>query len=86
MKKIYELIEKYDNRPEADYVINFGNSMDFDDLEPSDDAYKTAAEAIIAAKKYLNYNDDYKTAEVVLMPEDDNNINEVIYRIFKRIK
>ena len=85
MGKINELIDHYDNRPEADYVINFGNSMDFDDLEPSGDAYRTSAEAIAAANDYLSSN-KYQAIEVVLMPEDDDDINEVIYRVYKRIK
>ena len=85
MKKIKfkTLIKKYDNRPEADYVINLGNNMDFDDwdLEPSGDAFRTSAEAIEAANN--NYP-DYQAVEVVLMPEDDDDINEVIYRKYKR--
>ena len=82
MKKarLNKLIDNYDNRPEADYVINFGNSMDFDDLEPSGDAFKTSVEAIEAANN--NYP-DYQAVEVVLMPEDNDDINEVIYRVFK---
>ena len=85
MGKINGLIYSYDNRPEADYVINFGKSMDFDDLEPSGDAYRTSTEAIAAANNYLSSN-KHKAIEVVLMPEDDDDINEVIYRAYKRIK
>ena len=85
MGKINELIDHYDNRPEADYVINFGNSMDFDDLEPSGDAYITSTKAIAAANNYLRFN-RHQAIEVVLMPEDDDDINEVIYRVYKRIK
>lgn len=83
--KLKTLVKKYDNRPEADYVINFGNNTNFDGfdlgpLEPSGDAFKTSAEAIEAANN--NYP-NYQAVEVVLMPEDNDNINEVIYRVFK---
>lgn len=78
--KLKTLVKRYDKRPAADYVINLGNSLDFNDLEPSGDAFKTSAEAIEAANN--NYL-DYQAVEVVLMPEDNYDINEVIYRVFK---
>lgn len=58
---------------ENDYIINVGDSRD--DLTPIDSA-KTKEEAIKKAKLYL---EDWKYSEVVYMPCDDDDINDVIW-------
>ena len=58
-----------------DYLLNTGT--EFDNLDPSK-AYITAEEAIEAAKEITQTTG--KIAEVVYMPEDDMDINEVIFR------
>lgn len=72
--------EYYDYDPDLvektyDYIINAG---DYDDeLDPYHTAYSTKEEAIEEAKKLL---DTYEFTEVVYMPEDDEDINEVVWR------
>lgn len=58
---------------ENDYIINVGDSRD--DLTPIDSA-KTKEEAIKKAKLYL---EDWKYSEVVYMPCDNDDINDVIW-------
>jgi hypothetical protein len=55
-----------------DYIINVGA-----DLDPYDVAFSTKEAAIEEAKKLL---DTYDFTEVVYMPEDDVEINEVVWR------
>ena len=58
-----------------DYIINTG---DYDDeLDPYHTAYSTKEEAIREAQRLLT---DYNFTEVVYMPEDDEDINEVVWR------
>ena len=58
-----------------DYIINVG---DYDDeLDPYHTAYATKETAIKRAKKLLN---KYEFTEVVYMPEEDEDINEVVWR------
>lgn len=58
-----------------DYIINVG---DYDDeLDPHDEAFSTKEEAIEEAKKLL---DTYEFTEVVYMPEDDPDTNDVVWR------
>ena len=56
-----------------DYVINVGD----DDLDPYEIAFSTKEAAIEEAKKLL---DRYSYSEVVYMPEDDVDTNEVVWR------
>lgn len=58
-----------------DYIINVSN--DLEDWDPVDTA-QTKKEAIETAKSYLMGR--YKYAEVVYMPEDDLDTNDVIWR------
>ena len=58
-----------------DYIINVG--MEKDDLEPAL-AYPTKDEAIREAQKLNDLF--YEFTEVVYMPEDDVDTNEVIWR------
>ena len=58
-----------------DYIINAG--MEKDDLEPAL-AYSTKDEAIREAQKLNDLF--YEFTEVVYMPEDDVDTNEVIWR------
>lgn len=58
-----------------DYVINIGYYDD--DLYPYDTAYSSEVEAIEQAKWLL---EEYNFTEVVYMPEDDEDINEVVWR------
>ena len=57
-----------------EYIINAGNSLD--ELRPTYSA-PTEEEAISGAKELLS---TYKYTEVVFMPCDDLDINEVIWR------
>jgi hypothetical protein len=56
-----------------DYVINVGNY----DLYPYGLSFSTKDAAIEEAKKLL---EQYSYSEVVYMPEDDVDVNEVIWR------
>ena len=60
-----------------DYIINVGYSND--ELEPYDTAYSSEVEAIEEAK-WLVELEAYGFTEVVYMPEDDDDINEVVWR------
>lgn len=58
-----------------DYIINVG---DYDDeLDPYHTAYSTKEEAIREAQRLLN---KYEFTEVVYMPEDDIDTNDVVWR------
>ncbi len=61
----------------ADYVLNVGVKVD--DLEPTD-AFITLDSAKIVADHYAKLG---KFAEVVYMPEDDVNVNDVLYRTWQ---
>lgn len=61
----------------ADYVLNVGEKVD--DLEPTD-AFVTLESAKIVADHYAKLG---KFAEVVYMPEDDVNVNDVFYRTWQ---
>ena len=58
-----------------DYIINVG--MEKDDLEPAF-AFPTKDEAIREAQKLFDLF--YEFTEVVFMPEDDVDTNEVVWR------
>ena len=58
-----------------DYIINVG--MEKEELEPVL-AYPEKYKAIIEAKKLVNLF--YEYAEVVYMPEDDVDTNDVVWR------
>lgn len=56
-----------------DYIINVG--QDKQDLGPFESAH-TGEEAIARA---LELSEEYKMVEVVYMPQDDEDINEIIW-------
>jgi hypothetical protein len=64
----FETMTQEDN----DYIINVGQTRD--NLRPFDSAH-TEDEAI---KKAEQYTEDWKCVEVVYMPVDDDDINEII--------
>lgn len=71
MKRPVEKAEKFD------YLLFAGPSKD--DLYPTC-AYKTKEEAINAAKRLeAEKIKNLKCIEVVLMPEDNDDINEVVW-------
>lgn len=74
MAKANEFLE--DNSPERifDYILNVGQKKD--DLIVYC-AFLTRAEAITAAKNALNF---WNFTEVVYMPEDDPDTNDVVWR------
>lgn len=55
-----------------DYIINVGV-----ELEPYEVAFSTKEAAIKKAKELLKY---YSHTEVVFMPEDDVDTNDVVWR------
>lgn len=60
-----------------DYIINVGYYDD--ELDPYDTAYSSEEGAIDQAK-WLVGEGEYNFTEVVYMPEDDVDINEVVWR------
>ena len=56
-----------------DFIINVGQARDL--LHPFSSAH-TEEEAVMLAKKYC---EDWKCVEVVYMPVDNEDINEIIY-------
>ncbi len=63
-----------------DYIINVGKTKD--NLQPFV-AAPTKEEGIKGAKNALNF---YDYTEVVYMPEDDPDTNEVVWRSWRRSK
>ncbi len=78
----YNLVECTQEEFEAmtqevnDYILNVGQTRD--DLTPFDSAH-TEGEAIEKAKKYL---EDWKCVEVVYMPQDNEDINEIVWSYY----
>lgn len=64
-----------------DYIVNAGTSKD--DLYPTC-AFKSKEDAIGGVERLVAAVPRLKYVEVVLMPEDDDNINEVVWTNFKR--
>lgn len=64
-------------KPGYNYILNLGNNEN--DLQP-EDAYPSIATALTEA---LKFHDDYKLIEIVYAPEDDVDINIVVYRNFE---
>ena len=65
-----------------DYILNAGPTKD--DLRPCC-AYKTAENAIEAAKRLQAEKlSHFKYIEVVNMPEDNDDINKVIWSNYRR--
>ena len=60
---------------ENDYIINVGDSRD--DLTPIDSA-ATYEEGVKKCKGYLD-DGDFRYAELVYMPIDDDDINDVVW-------
>ena len=65
-------------KPGCNYILNLGSSKD--NLQP-EDAYPSIAKAL--ADAFLLIHDDYKLIEIIYAPEDDMDINVVIYRNFE---
>lgn len=73
-KEEYETMTQNEN----DYIINVGQEKG--NLEPFDSAH-TEIEGIEKAKKYL---EDWKCVEVVYMPEDNIDINEIVWKRYNK--
>ena len=67
--------EEEDEVPSSPYIINVGDTLDT--LYPTV-AYINEVSAIAAAKQKAETG--YKYVEVVYMPEDDDDINEVVWK------
>ena len=63
---------------ENDFIINVGQEKG--NLEPFDSAH-TEAEGIEKAKKYL---EDWKCVEVVYMPVDNEDVNEIVWKKYNK--
>lgn len=79
MAKANEFLEEPEEEEEElsephDCILNAGPTID--NLEPYG-AFKTKEEAILFAKSALEF---WCFTEVVYMPEDDDDINEVVWR------
>ena len=83
MAKANEFLEDEEKEEEGsyDYIINVGEYKD--ELDPYDEAFPTKEAAIEEAKKLLK---SYPFTEVVYMLEDDEDINEVVWRSWRRSK
>ena len=67
-----------------DYIVNAGPTRD--NLRPAC-AYKTKEDAIAGAERLVAEKiPGLKYTEVVYMPEDNDDINEVIWKNFKTLK
>ena len=65
-------------KPGYNYILNLGSSKG--NLQP-EEAYPSIAKAL--ADAFLLIHDDYKLIEIVYAPEDDVDINIVVYRNFE---
>ena len=73
--------EPEDEEVSYDFIINVG---DYDDeLDPYCVAFPAKEEAIEEAKKLIETK-TYKFTEVVYMPVDDEDINEVVWRSWEK--
>ena len=61
-----------------DYIINVGHTVD--NLMPTESA-RTEQEAIEMAKEL---NKEYKCVEVVYMPVDNDDINDIVWSSYKK--
>lgn len=67
-------IEKFD------YIVNAGKTKD--DLRPAC-AYRYKEDAIVGAQRLIAAVPRLKCVEVVYMPEDNEDINDVVWKNFK---
>ena len=74
----YEPEEDDEKTEKFDYIVNAGKTKD--NLCPTC-AYKSKEDAIEGAQRLVAAETRLKFAEVVYMPEDDDDINEVVYTI-----
>lgn len=63
-----------------DYLVNAGRTKD--NLYPAC-AYKTKEDAIAGAERLAAAGTSLKFVEVVYMPEDNDGINDVVWKNFK---
>jgi hypothetical protein len=63
-----------------DYIVNAGKTKD--NLYPAC-AYKYKEDAIAGAERLVAAGTSLKFVEVVYMPEDNDDINEVVWKNFK---
>ena len=65
-------------KPGYNYVLNLGSNKN--DLQP-EEAYPSIAMALADALRLIH--DDYNLIEILYAPEDDMDINIVVYRNFE---
>lgn len=65
-------------KPGFNYILNLGSNKN--DLQP-EEAYPSIAIALATALKIIH--DDYNLIEIIYSPEDDMDINIVVYRNFE---
>lgn len=79
LDQIQDVFEKtVGAKPGYNYILNLGSNKN--DLRP-EDAYPSIAKAL--ADAFLLIHDDYKLIEIIYTPEDDMDINIVVYRNFE---
>ena len=79
LDQIQDVFEKaIGAKPGFNYILNLGSTKD--DLQP-EDAYPSIATALADALRLIH--DDYKLIEIIYAPEDDMDINIVVYRNFE---
>lgn len=79
LDQIQDVFEKtVGAKPGYNYILNLGSNKD--DLQP-EEAYPSIAMALADALRLIH--DDYKLIEIVYAPEDNVDINIVVYRNFE---